>query len=60
MMKHSMIKLIVFDIDNTLAFPNQPIDEDIIRQFKLIESQGIKIALISGKPASYISGFARQ
>mgnify|MGYP001615582691 FL=1 len=59
-MRHGMIKLIVFDIDNTLAFPNQPVDERLVQQLRLIESQGIKIALISGKPACYISGFARQ
>lgn len=55
-----MIKLIVFDIDNTLALPNQPVDEQLVQQLRLIESQGIRIALISGKPSCYISGLARQ
>lgn len=55
-----MIKLIIFDIDNTLAKSNKPIENEIVDFLKRIESSGIRIALISGKPAMYISGFARQ
>ena len=55
-----MIRLIIFDIDKTLALPNQPIAQHIVEQLQLIESKGIRVALISSKPATYISGFARQ
>jgi len=54
------IKLIIFDVDDTLAEPNNPIDEIIIRSLKHIECLGIKIALISGKPSAYMSGMVRQ
>jgi len=55
-----MLKVVIFDIDNTLAKPNKPIDAQIVKSLKKIETSGIKIALISGKPAAYITGLARQ
>jgi HAD superfamily hydrolase (TIGR01484 family) len=55
-----MIKLIIFDIDNTLAKSNKPIGDVAINFLKKTESSGISIALISGKPTVYISGLARQ
>jgi HAD superfamily hydrolase (TIGR01484 family) len=55
-----MIKLIIFDVDNTLAAPNMPINFDIVNALKRFESQGVRIALISGKPIVYLSGLARQ
>jgi len=55
-----MIRLIIFDIDNTLAKSNKPIEHEIIDFLQQIESTGIIVALISGKPTVYISGLARQ
>ncbi|MDO9098183.1 MAG: HAD family hydrolase [Candidatus Methanoperedens sp.] len=54
------IRLIIFDVDNTLAEPNKPIHDKIINIIKQIEASGTKIALISGKPSAYLCGFARQ
>lgn len=54
------IKLIIFDVDNTLAEPNRPIHDRVIHRIKQIEALGTKIALISGKPSAYLCGFARQ
>jgi len=50
----------MFDIDSTLAPPNEPIENSVIQRLKQFEKQGIFIGLISGKPISYISGLARQ
>lgn len=55
-----MIKLVIFDIDNTLAKSNEPIEGAVISFLRKIESSHIRIALISGKPTVYISGMARQ
>lgn len=55
-----MIKLIIFDVDNTLAAPNKSIPNNIVKALRKIEDKGIKIALISGKPVAYLSGLARQ
>jgi len=55
-----MIKLVIFDIDNTLAKSNQPVEGGVIKFLRQIESSGTRIALISGKPTMYISGMARQ
>ena len=55
-----MIKLIVFDLDNTLAKIGkgiEPIDLELLKQ---IEVKGIKIAICSGKPVNYLCGFMRQ
>jgi HAD superfamily hydrolase (TIGR01484 family) len=54
------IKLIIFDVDNTLATPNMPINSPIVKSLRKIELKGIRIVLISGKPVSYLSGLARQ
>ena len=55
-----MIKLIVFDLDNTLAEPRKGIAETDIPKLKKIESSGIRIAICSGKTVSYLCGFMRQ
>lgn len=55
-----MIKLLAFDIDNTLADLNRPILPETIQSLKNFEKKGIKIAFVSGKPAIYISGMVRQ
>lgn len=54
-----MIKLAVFDIDNTLAKLDKPISQNVVKKLRKLQDVGVKIALISGKPAFYIDGFAR-
>lgn len=55
-----MIKLIVFDLDNTLAEHGKGIVASDIDKIKKLENKGIKIAICSGKPVHYLSGFMRQ
>lgn len=55
-----MIKLIVFDLDNTLAEHGQGIAATDIEKLKKLEKKGIKIAICSGKPVHYLFGFMRQ
>jgi HAD superfamily hydrolase (TIGR01484 family) len=54
-----MRKLVVFDIDNTLAKPGRAISQNVAEKLAELRDIGIKIALISGKPAFYIAGFVR-
>lgn len=55
-----MIKLIVFDLDNTLAPVGKGILSETIEQLKEIEKSGIRIAICSGKPTFYTCGVMRQ
>lgn len=55
-----MIKLVVFDLDSTLAEIGKGIVVSDIAKLKEIESLGIKIAICSGKPVSYLCGFMRH
>ena len=55
-----MIKLIVFDLDGTLARLGKGIEEQDIRLMRALEQKGITIAICSGKPTYYLCGFMRQ
>ena len=55
-----MIKLIVFDLDNTLAAPGKGIMASDIEKLKKLEANGIRIAIASGKTVDYLGGFLRQ
>lgn len=55
-----MMKLIVFDLDNTLAKIGKGIELADIELLKKIEANGMKIAICSGKPVNYLCGFMRQ
>jgi len=55
-----MIKLIVFDLDNTLAPVGKGILPETVEVLKEIEKSGIKIAICSGKPTFYTCGVMRQ
>lgn len=55
-----MIKLIVFDLDNTLAPVGKGILPETIERLKAIEKSGIQIAICSGKPTFYTCGLMRQ
>lgn len=54
------MKLIAFDLDNTIAELNRPASKRTVESLIDFEMQGIRIAILSGKPASYLCGFVRQ
>ena len=55
-----MIKLIAFDLDDTLAKLGKGIPQHDLQKLKIIEQRGITIAVCSGKPTYYLCGFMRQ
>jgi HAD superfamily hydrolase (TIGR01484 family) len=55
-----MIKLMVFDLDNTLAKIGKGISDEDLSLLKRIEQKGVRIAICSGKPTYYLCGFMRQ
>ena len=55
-----MIKLIVFDLDNTLAPLGAPIAPADLMSLQNIEKDRVRVAVCSGKPLYYLCGFFRQ
>lgn len=55
-----MIKLIVFDLDDTLAGLGKGITAQDIELLRQMEKNGARIAICSGKPTYYLCGFMRQ
>ena len=55
-----MIKLIVFDLDDTLAKLGKGIVQADLIKLKTLEQRGIIVAICSGKPTYYLCGFMRQ
>ena len=55
-----MMKLIVFDLDGTLAALGKGIEPKSLEQLKALEDAGARIAICSGKPTYYLCGFMRQ
>lgn len=55
-----MIKLIVFDLDDTLAPIGQGTTNETAKALHLLEERGIRLAISSGKPVFYLCGFCRQ
>lgn len=55
-----MIKLIVFDLDGTLAELGKGILTENIEMLRKMEESGVTVALCSGKPTYYLCGFMRQ
>ena len=55
-----MIKLAVFDLDDTLAPVGRGIAEHDLKRLKELEDMGVRIALSSGKPTYYLCGLLRQ
>jgi len=55
-----MMKLIVFDLDNTLAEVGKSILPETVEILKKMENAGIRIAVCSGKPTFYSCGLMRQ
>ena len=56
----AMIKLAVFDLDDTLAPVGRGIAPQNLELLKQLEDSGVRIALSSGKPTYYLCGFLRQ
>lgn len=55
-----MLKLIAFDIDNTLAELDKAMKSETIEALKELEKKQVQILFISGRPVSYVTGFVRQ
>lgn len=55
-----MIKLIVFDLDGTLAKLGKGILPEDLARLRRLEASGARIAICSGKPTYYLCGFMRQ
>lgn len=55
-----MYKLIVFDLDGTLAEAGQGILRENCKKLHALEERGVRIAICSGKPTYYLCGFMRQ
>ena len=55
-----MIRLLVFDLDSTLAPLGEGIGEKELELFRKIEKSGVRIAVCSGKTCDYLCGFMRQ
>jgi hydroxymethylpyrimidine pyrophosphatase-like HAD family hydrolase len=55
-----MLKLAVFDLDNTLAKLGKGILPEDVELLRRLEGRGVHIAVCSGKPTYYLCGFLRQ
>ena len=55
-----MIRLIVFDLDSTLAPIGEGIGKKELELFRTLEEKEIRIAVCSGKTCDYLCGFMRQ
>ena len=55
-----MYKLIVFDLDGTLAELGKGIVPGDLALLRALEDKGARIAICSGKPTYYLCGFMRQ
>ena len=55
-----MFRLLVFDLDSTLAPIGKGIGEEELKIWKELESDQVAIAICSGKSCDYLCGFMRQ
>lgn len=55
-----MVRLLVFDLDSTLAPLGLGIGKKELELFRKIEKNGVRIAICSGKTCDYLCGFMRQ
>ena len=55
-----MYKLVIFDLDSTLAPIGKGMGEEELRLFRELESDELSIAVCSGKTCDYLCGFMRQ
>lgn len=55
-----MVRLIIFDLDSTLAPIGLGMGEEELKLFRQLETRGVQIAICSGKSCDYLCGFMRQ
>lgn len=55
-----MIRMIIFDLDSTLAPIGKGMGEEELKIFRNLENMGVRIAICSGKTCDYLCGFLRQ
>lgn len=55
-----MLKLAVFDLDGTLCPVGRAIAPDTLEKLRRLQSEGVQLAISSGKPIYYLCGTARQ
>lgn len=55
-----MHKVLVFDLDGTLAPVGLSMNDEDIKKLKALEAAGYTVAICSGKPSYYLCGFMRQ
>ena len=53
-------RLIVFDLDGTLAPPDGGLTQETVGMLRELASRDVRIAIASGKPAFYLAGFFRM
>jgi len=56
----SVHKILVFDLDGTLAPVGKPMADDTLALLKRLERAGYRLAVCSGKPTYYLCGLLRQ
>jgi HAD superfamily hydrolase (TIGR01484 family) len=54
------MRLVIFDLDDTLASVGRGIPKDIVSRLNFLSENGVKIVICSGKPTYYIVAIARQ
>lgn len=54
------LKLVVFDLDSTLAPIGRQIPPSAVEKLKALQALGVRLAICSGKPTSYLCGIMRQ
>lgn len=54
------MKLVIFDLDGTLAPIACPISAETLEGMRALEAAGVRVAFCSGKPVYYLCGVARQ
>lgn len=59
-MKSMEIKLLVFDLDDTIAETGKEVLAEHVEIMRRVEEAGVHIAICSGKPTYYLCGFMRQ
>ncbi|MGN1262261.1 MAG: HAD family hydrolase, partial [Candidatus Enteromonas sp.] len=59
-MKSRPPRLVALDLDDTLAPIAKPASMEAVSSLRALEERGTVIALCSGKPLYYLTGFARQ
>ena len=55
-----MHKIIVFDLDDTLAPIGRKMSDEDVKKLRELEASGYRVAICSGKPTFYLCGFMRQ